>query len=135
MSNTPWHHEVVQLTQNLQKELAKLRAKGGENAPPEYGLACEHKHSCSVLLARVDQFAVDDPTSGKRKWRTWIDYEKFQELAARNKADPSFTFGVSDYIADTPSWAVFGAEEEVCRIYLQMIIIYLFDVISRVLIT
>ena len=69
---------------------------------PEYDLACEHKHSCSVLLARVDQFAVPDeydPT--KRKWRTWIDYDKFQELAAKHAADPTFTFGVEDYVADT----------------------------------
>ncbi len=119
MTNTPWHHEVVALTQNLQKELAKLRAAAGENDDdnngnkvPEYGLACEHKHSCSVLLARVDQFAVDDPVSGRRKWRTWIDYDKFHRLAARNAEDPTFTFGVEDYVEDTPSWALFGAEEE-----------------------
>lgn len=118
MTNTPWHHEVVALTQNLQKELAKLRAaSGGEGNEkgekiPEYGLACEHKHSCSVLLARVDQFAVDDPVTGKRKWRTWIDYDKFHRLAARNAEDPTFTFGVEDYVEDTPPWAVFGAEEE-----------------------
>ena len=60
MSNTPWHHEVVALTQTLQKELLKLRnaqiKKNSTNDPvvdliPEYGLACEHKHSCSFLLA------------------------------------------------------------------------------------
>lgn len=112
MSNTPWHHEVVQITKKLQEELAKMTAAGGADAPPEYALACEHKHSCSVLLARVDQFAAVDPITGERKWRTWVDYEKFQELAARNEADPSFTFGVTDYLADTPSWAVFGATEE-----------------------
>lgn len=114
MTNTPWHHEVVALTQNLQKELAKLRAASNdtENKIPEYGLACEHKHSCSVLLARVDQFAVDDKETGKRKWRTWIDYDKFHQLAARQAEDPTFKFGVEDYVEDTPSWAVFGAAEE-----------------------
>jgi len=112
MSNSPWHHEVLQFTKLLLKELNAIR-EGGDDLMPEYDLACEHKHSCSVLLARVDQFAVpdeNDPT--KRKWRTWIDYDKFQELAAKHAADPTFTFGVEDYVADTPSWAVAGADEE-----------------------
>jgi tRNA wybutosine-synthesizing protein 1 len=112
MSNTPWHHEVVALTQTLQQELAKLRATATKDPPPEYGLACEHKHSCSVLLARVDQFSVEDPATGERRWRTWIDYDKFHELAARNTEDPTFTFSVEDYTAETPSWALFGAAEE-----------------------
>jgi tRNA wybutosine-synthesizing protein 1 len=111
MSNSPWHHEVAELTKNLQMELAKLRAEG-DGSLPEYGLACEHKHSCSVLLARVDQFAVDDPVTGVRKWRTWIDYEKFNALAAQYAKDPTFTFAVEDYTADTPEWALFGANEE-----------------------
>jgi len=131
MSNTPWHHEVVELTQTLKVELDKLRAAGGPDAPPEYDLACEHKHSCSVLLARVDQFTeaevVNDqegaadlteattpgqPPRRRRKWRTWIDYDKFQELSARHAQDPTFTFTVQDYTAPTPSWALFGATEE-----------------------
>ena len=113
MSNSPWHHEVIKFTKQLKKELDAIRAEGGDDPLPEYDLACEHKHSCSVLLARVDQFAVvnpEDPT--KRKWRTWIDYDKFQILAAKHAADPTFKFGVEDYIEDTPSWAVFGADEE-----------------------
>lgn len=110
MSNTPWHHEVVDLTRTLKHELAKLRTK--DNSIPEYDFACEHKHSCSVLLARVDQFAFDDPSTGMRKWRTWIDYDKFQKLAARYSEDPSCTFTVNDYTAETPEWALFGSEEE-----------------------
>ena len=55
MSNIPWHHEVVELVRNLKHELGKLRE--AEPSIPEYDLACEHKHSVSVLLARVDQFA------------------------------------------------------------------------------
>jgi len=117
MSNSPWHHEVVSLTQNLGKALAKLRVERLLASPssepiPEYDVACAHQHSCSVLLCRVDQFAVDDPVTGDRKWRTWIDYDKFQELARRKVEDPTFAYGVGDYVADTPDWALFGASEE-----------------------
>ena len=109
MTNTPWHHEVVDLTKTLRDELTKLREAGQD--VPEYGLACEHKHSCSVLLARVDQFLEEDPATGAHKWKTWIDYVKFQRLAARHAEDPSFTFGVEDYTSETPAWALFGANE------------------------
>jgi len=109
MSNTPWHHEVVDLVKNLKVELDKLRLAGED--VPEYDIACEHKHSVSVLLARVDQFSEMGP-DGRRKWKTWIDYPKFQELARRHKEDPTFTFGVEDYTAETPAWALFGSEEE-----------------------
>jgi tRNA wybutosine-synthesizing protein 1 len=111
MSNTPWHHEVVDLVKTLKFELDRLREAGGPDAPPEYDLACEHKHSVSVLLARVDQFAYEGE-DGSRRWKTWIDYPKFQELAAKHEADPTFTFSVKDYVAETPSWALFGSEEE-----------------------
>lgn len=113
MSNTPWHHEVVKFTRILLEELNAIRAEGGDDPLPEYDLACEHKHSCSVLLARVDQFTVPNPEDpSKRKWRTWIDYDKFNELARKHAADPTFKYGVGDYIADTPAWAVFGSDEE-----------------------
>ena len=112
MSNTPWHHEVVEFSKLLLAEINAVRAI--DPSMPEYDLACEHKHSCSVLLARVDQFAGPDPDDpSKRKWRTWIDYDKFQLLAKKHAEDPTnFKFGVEDYIADTPDWAVFGADEE-----------------------
>jgi tRNA wybutosine-synthesizing protein 1 len=111
MSNTPWHHEVVELCRTLKVELDRLREKGGPDAPPEYDLACEHKHSVSVLLARVDQFAVEG-ANGERVWKTWINYPKFQELSAKHVQDPSFTFSVEDYTEETPAWALFGSEEE-----------------------
>jgi tRNA wybutosine-synthesizing protein 1 len=111
MSNTPWHHEVVELCKTLKVELDRLRQRGGPDAPPEYDLACEHKHSVSVLLARVDQFAVQGP-DGRRIWKTWINYERFQELYKRHAADPTFSFSVEDYVAETPAWALFGSEEE-----------------------
>jgi len=109
MSNTPWHHEVVDLVRNLKIELDKLRLAGED--VPEYDLACEHKHSVSVLLARVDQFSEIGP-DGRRIWKTWINYPKFNELARKHKEDNSFTFGVEDYTAETPAWALFGSEEE-----------------------
>ena len=45
-----WHHEVVALTSNLQKELAKLReaCKDSDDKIPEYGLAPSVYTSCSV---------------------------------------------------------------------------------------
>lgn len=109
MTNSPWHHEVVDLTKALKVELDKLRAN--DASIPEYDLACEHKHSCSVLLARVDLF-TDSCLEYPRKWRTWIDYDKFNDLASHHAADPTFTFTVRDYTAPTPTWALFGSEEE-----------------------
>ena len=67
----------------------------------EYGLACEHEHSLSILLARKDRFLKGD------KWHTWIDYDKFQSLCRSGK-----TFGAEDYMVETPSWAIWGAEEK-----------------------
>jgi tRNA wybutosine-synthesizing protein 1 len=113
MTNSPWHHEVVELTRTLRDELAQLRVS--DPSVPEYDLACEHKHSCSVLLARVDQFTETSSSllpNAPRQWRTWIDYDKFQELATKQANDPAFSFSVQDYTALTPSWALFGAEEE-----------------------
>ena len=46
----------------------------------EYGLACEHAHSCCILLARVDKFKVGGA------WHTWIDYDRFQQLAAEGES-------------------------------------------------
>jgi tRNA wybutosine-synthesizing protein 1 len=53
--------------------------KGGTLVESEYGLACEHQHSCCILLARKDRYLRDG------KWYTWIDYEKFQDLAEAGK--------------------------------------------------
>ena len=43
-----------------------------------YEIACEHSHSCLILLAK---------TSYKKdgQWNTWIDYDKFHELARAHK--------------------------------------------------
>ena len=78
---------------------------------PEYGLACEHKHSCTVLLARKDSFFNDN-----NQWYTWIDYEKFNELVMKtyetNTDKDQHKIEVSDYIYPTPSWGVFGNEHD-----------------------
>ena len=55
----------------------------------------------SVLLARCDQLKAPDG-----KWNTWIDYDRFHDLA--KSGEP---FSAMDYLAPTPDWAVFGAPE------------------------
>lgn len=89
MENVPWHHDVKAFAEAL-----GARTKG------EYGLSCEHEHSCCVLLANADKFKVQG------QWLTWIDYERFHDLVASGEA-----FNSKDYTAPTPSWAVYGAKE------------------------
>merc|ERR1712150_1604 len=79
---------------------------------PQYGIACEHRHSCCVLLARKDQFYVKNNKTNKFQWKTWINYDKFHSLVAKNMKDPTFTFGVQEYAMETPEWAFFGSKEE-----------------------
>lgn len=53
------------------------------------------------------QFKVDG------LWNTWIDYEKFHELMGRyEESGGQETFTTEDYMAPTPHWAVFGAQEQ-----------------------
>ncbi|OMO87572.1 Flavodoxin [Corchorus capsularis] len=89
MENVPWHADVKAFSEAL-----ALKSDG------EYEVACEHAHSCCVLLAKTEKFKVDG------QWYTWIDYEKFHDLVASGKP-----FKSEDYMALTPSWAVYGAEE------------------------
>ncbi|KAL4180588.1 hypothetical protein AMTRI_Chr13g92820 [Amborella trichopoda] len=89
MENVPWHSDVKAFSE-------ALASKSGS----EYEIACEHAHSCCVLLARADKFKVNG------QWFTWIDYERFHDLVASG-----VPFGGKDYMAATPSWAVYGAEE------------------------
>lgn len=63
MENVPWHSDVKDFSEAL-----ALKSNG------EYQVACEHAHSCCVLLAKVDKFKV------RGQWFTWIDYEKFHDL-------------------------------------------------------
>ncbi|KAK7291191.1 hypothetical protein RIF29_06134 [Crotalaria pallida] len=89
MENVPWHADVKAFSEAL-----ALKSQG------EYEVACEHAHSCCVLLAKTKKFKIDG------QWHTWIDYEKFHDLVASES-----TFDSTDYMAVTPSWAVYGAEE------------------------
>lgn len=53
------------------------------------------------------QFKVDG------KWHTWIDYDRFQDLArAYQESGGKKVFSSSDYTAQTPDWALFGASEQ-----------------------
>ncbi|XP_076944619.1 S-adenosyl-L-methionine-dependent tRNA 4-demethylwyosine synthase-like [Bidens hawaiensis] len=89
MENVPWHADVKAFSEAL-----------AEKSNGAYEVACEHVHSCCVLLAKVDKFKIDG------QWYTWIDYDKFHDLVASGKP-----FGSNDYMALTPSWAVYGANE------------------------
>jgi tRNA wybutosine-synthesizing protein 1 len=93
MANVPWHAQVRAYCEELAARC------GGE-----YGLACEHAHSCCVLLARKDKFLVDGA------WHTHIDFERFQRLVERFYATGE-AFRSEDYMLRTPDWALYGARE------------------------
>lgn len=92
MRNVPWHDEVRDFCAAL-----------CERVSGSYGLATEHAHSTCVLLAKK-KFCIEG------KWHTWIDYERFHELIERFYEDGT-TFTAEDYMAPTPSWAVYDAPE------------------------
>uniref|UniRef100_A0A7S0D3Q3 tRNA 4-demethylwyosine synthase (AdoMet-dependent) n=1 Tax=Micromonas pusilla TaxID=38833 RepID=A0A7S0D3Q3_MICPS len=114
MKNVPYHDDVKKFGEALctarinlvsgrdaEKDAAEDEPlTGGTPRSAEYGLACEHAHSCCILLARKDPYLVDG------KWHTWIDYEKFQELVASGEP-----FTSDQYMLPTPHWSVWGAEE------------------------
>ncbi|KAI9280586.1 hypothetical protein BC943DRAFT_283130 [Umbelopsis sp. AD052] len=88
MANVPYHTEVVEFCK-------KIVAAVGD----DYEIACEHAHSCSILIASK-QFKINN------EWHTHIDYPKFFELLESGKP-----FNSLDYVAKTPEWAIFGAPE------------------------
>jgi len=88
MDNVPFHFEVKHFAKKLCGYLK------------DYELACEHKHSCCCLIANKS-FKVDG------KWNTWIHYEKFHECILSKKP-----FKAQDYMAETPQWALWDAQEE-----------------------
>lgn len=93
MKNVPWHEEVRAFASAL-----------CDNLDGKYGLAAEHSHSNCVLLAKTT-FRINN------RWHTWIDYDKFHMLMKRYYNDGT-PFVAMDYIAETPSWALYGAPEE-----------------------
>lgn len=93
-ANMPFHYEVRKFTLAMAAFLSD-----------DYEVACEHEHSCCMLIAHKS-LKVDG------KWRTWIDYDKFNELQRKwRDSDGKETFEALDYCLETPSWAVFGADE------------------------
>ncbi|XP_029468121.1 S-adenosyl-L-methionine-dependent tRNA 4-demethylwyosine synthase-like [Rhinatrema bivittatum] len=93
MANVPWHEEVIHFVQELTDLL------------PDYEIACEHEHSNCLLIAHK-KFKING------EWRTWIDYDRFQELIQTYEDSGGYeTFKASDYMAETPQWALFGARE------------------------
>ncbi|GMH16217.1 hypothetical protein Nepgr_018058 [Nepenthes gracilis] len=89
MENVPWHSDVKAFSEAL-----------ASKCEGEYEVACEHAHSCCVLLAKTDKFKVNG------RWCTWIDYERFHDLVLSGRP-----FNSMDYMASTPSWAAYGAAE------------------------
>ena len=89
MKNVPWHEEVISFCKAI-----------SDGMDGEYEIACEHEHSCCVLLAEASKFKIDG------SWHTWIDFDKFIELQA--SGEPFSTF---DYMQETPAWAQYGAKE------------------------
>ncbi|GAB5366733.1 hypothetical protein AAMO2058_001168800 [Amorphochlora amoebiformis] len=100
IKNSPFHHEVCTFGQSICDEYAAMFP----DAPNKYQLACEHEHSNCILLADT-KLKVDG------KWQTWINYEKFHSLYQEWK-ETGKEFTAFDYMAATPSWAVYGAAEQ-----------------------
>jgi len=91
IKNVPFHQEVIRFANEILAASPVLSE--------EYGLACEHEHSCCVLIADK-KFKING------KWHTWIDYEKFHSLVKSGN-----DFSALDYAEETPSWAVVGSDE------------------------
>jgi len=90
MKDIPWHEEVRNYA------LAILGCDGMD----DFDFACEHVHSCCILLAHK-KFYKDGT------WNTWINYPKFFELVESGEPFTSI-----DYMLPTPSWSIAGAPEE-----------------------
>lgn len=92
ITNVPSWERVVEYGQKLASCLG-----GGH----EYEVACAHKHSGCLLLARKD-FKING------KWHTWINFPKFNEMVLK---EPE-VIDAHNYLLPTPDWAVFGAQED-----------------------
>jgi tRNA wybutosine-synthesizing protein 1 len=93
ITNVPFHEEVRTFAEELCKYL-----------DGRYELACEHQHSCSVLIC-------DQKLKVDGKWHTWIDYDKFNQCINKYYED-GIPFDTLDYACPTPDWAVYGANEQ-----------------------
>jgi len=73
MANVPFHQEVIKFSQLIMDEANRLIGR------EKYKFACEHEHSCCLLIADSDKFLING------EWHTWIDYEKFHALATSGR--------------------------------------------------
>jgi len=96
ITHVPWHEEVKAFTEAILAE---------EGLSDTYELACEHQHSCIVLLAhkKYKRPTLSHPDG---QWHTWINYDRFHELT-RGGTD----FDSMEYVAPTPDWALYGSQE------------------------
>ncbi|SJK85769.1 S-adenosyl-L-methionine-dependent tRNA 4-demethylwyosine synthase [Babesia microti strain RI] len=92
MANVPWHDQVVLYAHAL--------ISASEWVGTNYTVICQHRHSCSVLIAS-NKFFFDG------KWHTWIHYDKFHQLVNSGK-----DFGPLDYAAETPEWALLDSKHQ-----------------------
>lgn len=94
----PTHSEVRVFAELLRDALA-----AGPSAEGDYGLACEHRHSNAVLLAKKRDWCPDG-----LQWRTWIDFEAFHDSAGPGCEEEGAELRWS---APTPSWALWDSAE------------------------
>lgn len=101
MQNVPWHTEVCAYAEEICRVINERRVINFS-----YSIATEHEHSCCILIAREDKFKIHGD------WHTWIDYPKFQELVKKYyQSNGQQSFSSTDYMAKTPSWAVYQSQE------------------------
>jgi tRNA wybutosine-synthesizing protein 1 len=120
--NVPFHEEVVAFSTDLvnyinedarrRRETAiKMGGVDTEDGFCEYAIASEHQHSNLVLISKKN-YQVEDKNTGEKKWHTWIDYPKYHACWRKWKdSNGAYTFTTYDYMAETPSWAVYGCAE------------------------
>uniref|UniRef100_A0A8C4EYD3 tRNA 4-demethylwyosine synthase (AdoMet-dependent) n=1 Tax=Dicentrarchus labrax TaxID=13489 RepID=A0A8C4EYD3_DICLA len=99
--------------------LDSLRALGEKRQRTVYRLTLVKSWNVEEMQAYSELIALGQPDFVEVKfkvdgeWWTWIDYERFQELVqAHEESGGQQSFSALDYIAKTPSWALFGAHEQ-----------------------
>ncbi len=85
--NMPLHEEIVAFTKEILEHL------------PGYEIVSEHIPSRVVMVARK-KFKKKEK-NGDESWHTWIDFDKYKDLALSGK-----DFAVDDYLKETPRASV-----------------------------
>ena len=109
MSNVPFHGEVRAFSTALCDAINSSIASSGEGQVEldGYELACEHQHSCCVLLASR---RMRRPGDGR--WMTHINYDAFLQCVQRwERTNGEAEFGVEEYWSETPHWALYNSTE------------------------